>query len=349
MTKRSGPLLLLSLLVLLASAAPAQIRSLRLRSGETVLGTVTDVGSEAVQMQVSYPEAGRRSIARKDIAPASLWNLLAARAPADDADAHVELARTARELGLTGQAIAALRQAARLDPARREDLEQDIAAIRTGTAQELLQQARAAKEAGRTAAARLMLQAIVERYADTDAAAEAKTLREQLSRTASARPAAAAPDRGSPADATASGAEPAAPAPGTETMDADRLRDLLERADERLQRTARVADPSAPSTVEDQRALERRIDLLEPLWRRIAKVAAPADEAALAQQLQRVRSRTRSTLLDAYVGIGSILAQREAYPEAQDYAERACDLDPDSRGCHDLYRLIQIGRTVGRD
>lgn len=335
----------------LASAGLTQIQALQLRSGEVVLGRVTDVGEQSLQVQITYPTVEQRTIARDDVTPQALWNVLAARTPSDDARAHLELGRAARELGLPGQAIAALREAQRLDPELQDVVEQQIAETRDGVAQRLLEQAREAADAQRPLAL-LMLRAITDRYGDTPAAEEALRLRRRLTREL---------ERGDRATTTAPPApvaEPRPPEPRDEPgrggttqaqrqLDSRALQKLLQDAAERLERVAGIPAPAAPSTVQHQRSLEQRVQLLEPVWRTVRVVAPPADEPQLADHLAQVQQDTKRLLMDAYVGLGSLLAQRQAFPEALDYAERACGVDPNSDECHRVYQLIQLGRTLG--
>ena len=331
---------------LLAPAALAQIQTLQLRSGEVVLGRVTDVGDQEVQVQVSYPQAEQRTIAREEIAPLSLWNTLAARTAPDDAQAHLALARQARELGLQGQAIAALREAQRLDDALKGKAQEQIDAIRSELAQQLLAEGRKAVEEGRRPAAHLMLQAIADRYGDTPAAEEAANLRRRMSGTTTGTTAGDRADSEAADAAADAGDAGGADTTGKRRLDADELQKLLQDARQRFEQVARTPVPPAPSSVQHQRLLERRVELLEPVYRTMTAVAKPA-EAQLAQELQQVQTRAKRELIDSYVGLGSILAQRQAFPEAQSYAEKACGIDPDSQGCHRIYRLIELGRTLG--
>ena len=311
----------LPVLFLLGTALPAQIQPIQLRSGEVMLGRVTSLDEEEVHIDTRYPEAGQRTIPRDDLRPMSLWNILAARTDPKDGEAHLELARSARELGLPGQAIAALREAERFAPGLQAVVQEDIAELRDEMARQLLSETREALGDDREAAARLMVEAIRERYGDTSAAEKAAELREEM-RTA------------------AGGRE-------LRELDADEMQDLLEDARGRLERVAAMNLPAAPMSVSDQRKLERVVALLEPVWRRVSTVTAAADANQQLEPLQQVQKQTKQQLVDAYVGVGSILAQRQAFPEAQDYAERACTVDPDGRGCHQLYRLIQLGRSIG--
>lgn len=306
---------------LLGATLPAQIQPIQLRSGEVLLGRVTSIDQQEVHVAARYPEAGQRTIPRDELRPMSLWNILAARADPKDGDAHLDLARSARELGLPGQAIAALREAEHIDPGLQDVVQEEIAELRDEMAQQLLRETREALGDDREAAARLIVEAIERRYGDTSAAEKAAELRAEM-RTA------------------AGGRE-------LRELEADELQDLLEDARNRLERVAAMNLPAAPMSVSDQRLLERAVALLEPVWRRVSEVTAAEDAGQLLEPLQQVQERTKSTLVDAYAGIGSVLAQRQAFPEAQEYAVKACTVDPDGRACHRLYRLIQLGRTVG--
>jgi tetratricopeptide (TPR) repeat protein len=314
-------------LILLSSQVHGQSQTLDLRSGEIVIGRVAEVNDREIVVETGYPEPVTRTVPRGDLAPLSLYSLMAMRSDPADAKAHVKLAQLARELGLPAQAIAEYREAGRLEPSLKGAMETAATEVRRALAADLLDDAREAMNDGRLAAARLLLHAIASKYADTPAAKDAGVLTAEL-RT-----------KEQPALA------------GTKILPPKEVEAAMKRANDHEKRADSVGEASPHGGAKEQRRLEAAVGHLESAWAAVKGVGGAEGDPGLTDRLLRQREEIRRTLTGAYLAIGTVLVERRALPGADSYCEKACELDPENKDSHALHGLIlqaKISRGYGR-
>ena len=295
-------------------------QTLELKSGDVLIGRVVEVGDASVRIAVGYPDGKTLELARADLTPVSQYTVLAGHADASDPKAHLRLAEAALDLGLPAHAIAEYREAARLDGKLRTLAEQKAKEIRVRIAGELLTEAKDALAEARDASARLAAQSILDRYADTPQAADAREVVAQLDARA-----------GKP----------------SKQVSAKELEAALQQA----ARHVRLAEQTGPQsaahgTTKAQRRLQTRVQHLEHAWPLVADLVASADATQLADRLSSLREDLRKQLIEAYLELGTVYVQRRAFPDAERYCEKACDLDPQGKGNHELHRLILQGKIT---
>ena len=325
MNARLGPVMFL----LAASAVPFSAQTLELHSGEVVIGRIIDVDENAVKIGVAFPEASIRSIARADIEPRSVYAVLAARMDQEDAKAHLDLAVTCRDLGLFALAIAEAREASRRDPKLSATVDKLIPDLRRRIAAEILQQAESDFADERSGSARLAAHVVARDYEDTAAAKGAQRLLKKI----------AARIGPVPREVTAKEADEAVTA-----------------ARHDLERTEKDTATPAHGTMRDQRALQRAIARLEKTWERIGNLVGPRGNATPvagstsaptpADRLSSVQAELRHRLTGAYLSLGTIYLQRRALPDADEWCNKACELDPDNHHLHRLHELILQAKIV---
>lgn len=306
------------LFLLIGAVQPAPAQTLELRSGEVVIGHVTEFGEKSLKIDVSFPVPGTRTIERADVEPRSIYAVLAARIDQDDARAHFTLAGTCRELGLFPHAIAEAREAARRDPALLPDANRMIADLQDAIGADLLRRAEASFAEDRLGSARLTAQAVLRDYRNTGAAKDASDLLRRL-------------------DAGANGS--------LRHATAEQITAAVESARKELDRAAKDAQVPAHGRVKDQRRLERGVARLEQVWRSVGDLAPP-DGVTLADRLSATQAELRQRLVDAYLGLGAIHLERRALPDADEWCNKACELDPGNQRLHRLHELILHAKLV---
>ncbi len=312
----------------LSTGSLGQIQSIELRSGEVVIGRVTNVSDRDVTIESNSLDPTTRSVARSDLAPLSHYTIMAARSDAADAKAHAKLAVFAREIGLPAQAIAEYAEAARLDPTLKPQMDAGTREVRNGLAADLLDDAKDAVGDGRLAAARLLLHTIGSKYSDTPAARDAQALVVEIA------------------------AKEASAHPGTKVIASKDLEAAMKKAAEHLQSAERVGgEPSPHGGLRAQRRIENQIVQLESAWKVIKDLAGATGDTELTDRFQKQRESIRQTLVNAYLAIGTLFVERRALPNADEYCEKACELDPENKDNHTLHRLIldaKISRGYGK-
>tara|TARA_R110002072_G_scaffold141664_3_gene286921 strand:- start:21539 stop:22528 length:990 start_codon:yes stop_codon:yes gene_type:complete len=320
----------LSLLLFFVSAAASWIpaQTLELRTGEVVIGRVIDVDDHVVKIDVTFPAEGVRSVARADMEPRSVYAVLASRIDQADAKAHLELAHRCRELGLFALGIAEAREAARRNPAFATDVDKLVAEFRGRIAADIIQQAERDYADDRIGSARLAVHVVLRDYKDTTAAKRAGKLAKKI-------------------------AARVGPAPREATPKEIKAAIAAVRRD--LARTEKDTKSAAHGKMRNQRGLQRAIARLEKTWARIGNLIAPIEApakststaaATIADRLSSAQADLRHRLTGAYLSLGSIYLQRRALPDADEWCNKACELDPENKHLHRLHEQIIQAKIV---
>lgn len=313
--------LVLSSAVGVVAAGSSAAETIRLKTGQTLIGDVTLSGDDVV-VDVRFPATGTLRLRRADLAPESLYDVLERRTDANDAKQRMALAETAESLGLPGQALAEYRRVLALDPASAGATRSRVAALEERLATDLLRESHEFLDGGMPNAALLRLHAVLEQYPTTDAAKRAQRV---LTKAHEA------------AGASAEVARRTVPFAGAGKV-ADEVEADLKRGDAAR---AKVAGHEGSGGSADLRAVERAIDAYEAGWKGAKSLpAAPTPDAVLNARITALRTRSKDSLVAAYLEAGTILLQRRAVVAAERWCDKACELDPEHKTSHELHRLI---------
>ena len=318
------------LLLLVTTTLPLSAQTLELRSGEVVIGRVLAVDDHTVKLEVTFPDVSVRSIKRSDIQPRSIYALLSARIDQADAKAHLGLARTCKKLGLLALAISESREASRRDAALSPIVDKLIIQLRGQLAGEILQQAEGDYAEDRMGSARMAAHVLKRDYGDTDAATGAKKLMAKIAARVGPQP---------------------------REISAKEVNKVVAAARRALARTAKKTGATpAHGSMRDQRALQSAVSRLEKAWARIGNLVGPHEEATPeagrtsvatpADRLSLVQAELRRRLTASYLSLGSIYLERRALPDADDWCNKACALDPENKHLHRLHELILQAKIV---
>ncbi len=64
------------------------------------------------------------------------------------------------------------------------------------------------------------------------------------------------------------------------------------------------------------------------------------------ERLVAAQSDLRKRLTAAYLALGTIYLERRALPDADEWCNKACDLDPENKRSHALHTLILQAKIV---
>jgi len=313
----------LGLLLLFLGPAVAVADTVELRSGGTLVGDVRLEGDDIV-VDALYPDVRTIKLKREEVAPESLFRILARATNPTDASDRRKLGELAESLDLKAVAIAEYRAAAQLDPGFAKEAEARIGRLREAIAADLLADARELLDEGRVRAALMYLHTILELHAGTQAAKDAAELLPKAHEQA-----------GEAADIA------------RKTAPEDQAEKTITEVESHLAKARRAqGDIGHGSSVRDQRALERSIVHYEAAWDEAKHLPVAASNQELAVRIEQVRVAAKSDLVAAYLAAGLIQLQRRSIPGAEEYCNKACELDPERKTTHELHRLIIAAKTL---
>lgn len=315
---------LLALPVLAASvalAAEARAETVRLRTGETLIGDVA-LADDDVVVDVRYPTTNTLRLRRADLAPESLYEVLERRTNTKDAAAHKALGETAESLGLHAAALTEYRRVLALDRGSTDEMKVRVARLEERIAADLLQDGKDLLEAGHPNAALVRLHVILEQHASTPAASAAKGMLDAAHRAA-----------GAAAEVARTTVPASDVAKTAQAVEADLASGDAARR--------KVSGHAGARGMADLRAIRGAIDAYEDAWRGARRLpVATGSTAGPDPWIGALRTRSRKSLVQAYLDAGTILIQRRAILAAERYCDKACELDPEHRTSHELHRLV---------
>ncbi len=306
--------------LLLLAATTVRADTIRLKSGAILVGDVAVSDNGDLVVTTRFPEEATLTLKRDELTPRSLYDVLDRRAGPKDADARLELGELAESAGLFGMAVSDYLAVAQLRPDLRKDMERRVERVREAIAAEILSDARELLEQGNSNGALMYLHTIQERYGETRAAKEAKKLM-----------ATAHEHAGESAEV---GKKTVSEEKAAKVITA--IRKDLEKAD----REARKLRGHEGDSSRDRKAAERAIRYFESAWEKIKTLPVAAVDTELQATINRLRTSGKEKLVTAYLTAGSIHLQQYSIPRAEDYCNKACELDPEGKATHQLHRLI---------
>tara|TARA_B100000965_G_scaffold280561_1_gene238417 strand:- start:1969 stop:2919 length:951 start_codon:yes stop_codon:yes gene_type:complete len=304
--------------------------TVRLETGEVLIGDVTSVTYERVVVTTLFPREEKLTLPANRLDPASHYELLVARIDRSGASKRLELARFCAQKGLFAHAIVEARLAAKLDPKLKPSAEQLAERALESLAHGLLEIARTYFAVEHPARARLYLNSILKRYPRTKSAVEARRLLHKLPK---------AQDKKEARERISSDREKR-----TLRRNLERARGYLQRADKKtgsLQRHFRAG--------KDEHLLRRAAYTYKKAYGLIRKgVRSLTDEEALNEQLIETATTARARLTKAYLELGRLCLQRGSIRTAEEYCSLACSLEPERKGLHGLHEQIVQARIAQR-
>lgn len=308
-------------------AAVSRADTVQLKSGAILVGDIELAESGDIVVTTRFPEEGTFTLKRDELVPRSLYDILDRRSDPKDADARLQLGELAESTGLYGIAVSDYLAVGELRPTLREDMAKRIERVREAIAAGILEDARELLEDGNPRAALMYLHTIQERYGTTKAAKEAKTLMATGHEHA-----------GSSTDvAKKTVSEEKAP----------KVIESLEKNLEKGDREARKLSGHEGGSSRESKVADKAIRYFESAWDAIKTLPVTTSDAELQSTIQRLRQSGKERLAKAYLTAGSIHLQRYSIPRAEEYCNKACELQPEDKANHTLHRLIIEAKING--
>ncbi|MFQ5748697.1 MAG: hypothetical protein ACE5H3_04470 [Planctomycetota bacterium] len=304
--------------------------TITLKAGQTLVGDVQIQGEDALLVHVHYPQAGEITVKFDELTPISLYEVLERRTDPKDPAGRKRLAEYAGRAGLYGAAIAEYRALKDLDAGEARFADKQIRLMTEAMATNVLEDAKGLLETESPRAALLYLHTVIERYPKTKAAREAMKIMPAAHKKAGAM------------TAVAERTVPAAQAPKL----LESIGRSLGKGDaERLKVGGHEGRLLASSA--QRRALDRAVLWYEHAWKDSRRLPVAPEDQALKSRIQSVRERAKELLVSTYLDAASFHLQRRSIPKAEEYCNRACEIDPDSKKLHEIHWLILQAKTYG--
>lgn len=326
MFRSVSALSLSTLLVSTLASSPATAEVLELKSGETLIGRVTEVTNEGLQIRVGFPRNEQLSVQTEQIKPASLYAVLSARIDPNSAKDRAELAQTCLDLGLMGHAIAEFREAISLDPALRDKHGGKIRQIQEEVAEGIFREIQNALKENRLSHAKLNSEVLVEFYPETAAGKKAKRTLDDIMTQKKAMM-------------------------SREAKKEEAIRTSLKEA-ERLEARAEKLASRVKSDI-SRKAKDRKINqqvaqILESAYSKVRNIETLPEERneRYGSELLATQRRLQTKLGQQYLKLGTAFVQIRALPTAEQYSVKACELDSEGRSCARLQNLIIQARLT---
>ncbi len=317
---------------LLFLPAPVFSETIRLVTGEVLIGEVTQASLDEIELAMTFPSERQIRLEISQVDPDSYYEALAARLDANDAESRLTIAEFCLDHGLFAQAVVEARTALELDPSLQGKVADLYKKAMEAIATRLLDQGKTYLAVDDVGQARVYFHSIVDRYSETKSAKKAKSL---LRRFPMPRP-----KRGV--------------GPIRDSRQKDAIRQKLTEAKELLAKAdRRVGDLDRPFNRGgyDERLLRRS----EPYYRKSFLIlhkatSRPTDDETLNFELRNLTQQSRSRLAKLYVALGRVYLSRGAIGLAEDFSAKAYAVDPGSEPQYELHDRIldaQIAQRYG--
>jgi len=307
--------------VLLSTATAAKADTVQLKSGAILVGDVTLMESGDVQIATRFPREETLTLKREDLMPRSLYDVLDRRTAPGDSDARMRLGELAESSGLFGLAISDYLAVAELRPDLEREMTTRVGRVRESIAGGILEEARNLLDDGNPRSALMYLHTLQELYPDTEAA---KRGAKELMTTAH--------DHAGESTDVAEKTVSVERAPKT----IEGVKKDVEKGDSEMRKLKGHEGDSS----RDRRAAEKAIKYFESAWKDVKTLPVTAPDPDLQAQAQELRKSVKERLANAYLTAGSIHLQRYSIPRAEEFCNKACELQPEDKANHALHRLI---------
>lgn len=304
--------------VIIISLASAE--TVELNTGKVLVGEVRLNGEDDITVEARFPETKTVKLKYRDLTPISLYHVLERRSDPKNPKERLKLGEFAEESNLNGIAIAEYTAVKQLDNRFTKDMDDRIAGLRNAIAKDILDDAENMLEEGNPNGALMYLHTILEQYPETKASKEATKVIARAHEQA-----------GASAEI------------GQKTVSDDEAPKILDEINKHLERGDRwlkAVGGHEGSSTQDQRSAERAVKYYERAWSLAKMLPVAPDDAQLKTHIIDLRDRVKEDLVKAYLTTGTIYLQRGAIPSAEEYCNKACELDPENKENHLLHRLI---------
>lgn len=315
---------------ILLGTTTASSETIRLRTGEVMIGDIQSADFEKLVVHAVFPVDRKITLTEQQVAPETMYAALSKRLPEKDGSARLRLAEYCLASGMHAHAIVEARRAAKLDDAKATRASEIEKAAWESIAEGLLEEGKTYIAVEEPGLARLYLQSVIDRYPNAAAAKEAKRLLAKL-------------------PATDSGIAKAAV---TDSKQKDKIRgqltkarDYLEKADKRTSNLQRHFQPDK----KDEHLLRRAEPYYRKAYSLLRKAAAePTDDNVLDSEIRKLAATARSRLAKVHLELGTIYLARGAIKLAEKHCGMACQTEPENRDSHGLHQKIVDARIALR-
>lgn len=313
---------------LLSTVGVSRADTVQLKSGAILVGSVTLMENGDIQIATRFPRVETLTLEREHLMPRSLYDVLDRRTDRDDPEGRLRIGELAESSGLYGLAISDYLSVAELRPDLEEEMTARVERVREAIADRILEDARDLLEEGNARSALLYLHTLQEQYPETRAA---KRGAKELMTTAH--------DHAGESTDVAEKTVPAEKAPKT----IEALQKHLGKGDREMRKLKGHEGDSS----RDRRAAEKAIRYFESAWEDVRTLPVTAPDPELEAKIRGLRKSVKERLVEAYLTAGSIHLQRYSIPRAEEFCNKACELEPDDKASHALHRLIIEAKING--
>lgn len=313
---------------LLSAAVASGADTIQLKSGATFVGEVVLKDDGAVQIAARFPRKETLTFSREELQPRSLYDLVDRRVAPGDAEARLSVAELAQSSGLYALAISDYMAVADMRPEREAEMVARIREVKEAIAAEILSEVKLLLEEGHPRVALMHLHSLRELYPDT---AAAKRGAKELMTTARAR-----------AGASVDVAEKTV-SPDRAPKVISELRKDVEKGRKEMQKL----QGHEGSSSRDSRAAKKAIREFESAWNMVKSLPVSVPDHELQTEITHLRKSVKEMLAQAYLTAGTIELQRYSIPNAEEFCNKACELQPEDKSNHQLHRLILEAKIYG--
>lgn len=313
---------------LLSTESAASADTVQLKAGAILVGDVTLMEGGNAQIATRYPREATLKVTREDLMLRSLYDPLDRCADPGDSEAQPRAGELAELSGLFRTAIADYLAVADLRPDLAKEMTVRVHRVWEAVVGGILGEARRLLEDGNPRSALAYLHTLQDVYPGTEAAK--RGAKEQMT---------AAHDHAGGATDVAEKTVPAEWAP--------KSIEGVQKNVENGHREMRKLEGHEGDSSRDRRAAEKAIKYFESAWEDVKTLPVTATDPDLQAQIRGLRKRVKERLAEAYLTAGSIHLQRYSIPRAEEFCNRACELEPEEKANHALHRLIIEAKING--
>jgi hypothetical protein len=319
--------ILTGLVVLAIAALPASAAKIALKNGKVVECKVQSYDTATKTLHVRLEDGSTAQYRMDELDARSAYLVNASLIPKDDAKAQLLTANFARDAGLYAHAVRRYKEAARLDPSLKAQVDAEMTKLRRGAAEGCAANARAAAAKGDYAGAEKWAKTLIEKLPDEPEAAEAKAALDRYYAKNRETKMAAADQKSS--DALKKDIE----------KGKQRFQQMVDKTKDGLEATSSSqAESSFRGALADGKAVQKQIDDLEKKY---------ASDPAMKEQAAGYRRVVTDQMVEVYLHIANQDATKSDYVGAQKEVNAALALDPKNESALSMRVRIQEYSSQG--
>lgn len=330
---------------LLLAAAAAHAETLVLQDGSRVSGKILEVTDTGLTLELADLPGTKYGVRYEQLTDYSAFEFKSRRAP-DTVEGHEALAAFCVERKMFHLAIAELRKAQKLAPARQAELEERIEGLQDTCGKTAFAKGQSLVDAGRLGEALKYFREVSAKYPGCQLDAAAKDAAKQVEGLLADKK---RQDALAKMRATEE-AENAAKA-NAEAALRQRVFGLLQKGEEEL-RAGLAASRSLAKQEDILESAQAKLEKAKKLAQQLppsARAAGPVDGETVVVSRDQVLEEVSDRLIDVYVALGFNALERGAFEKAADFAGMALSIDPNSDRANELRSSIATARaSIGR-